>query len=185
MSQFHNHFRPTLLAKALTLYHRLRGAKIGEGSIVLQSSKIERFPANITIGSSTIIKNAVKICSCNKEAKIKIGNNCTVGDYGYIYSSEKITIGDNTLIGPFCYLVDANHGISRDKSIRSQPLTTAAIVIEEDCWIGANVTVLSGVKLRKGSVVAAGSIVTKDTEQYSINAGNPARQIGERKHDNR
>ncbi len=54
------------------------------------------------------------------------------------------------------------------------------VVIEEDVWVGANVIILKGVTIGRGSVIAAGSIVTKNVEPYSIYAGVPARKIKER-----
>ena len=54
------------------------------------------------------------------------------------------------------------------------------ILIEDDVWIGANVTILKGVTIKRGSIVAAGSVVNKDVEAFSIFGGIPAKKIGER-----
>ena len=52
-----------------------------------------------------------------------------------------------------------------------------SIIIEEDVWIGSNVVVLSGIKIGRGAVIGAGSVVTKDVKPYSVIAGNPARIV--------
>jgi acetyltransferase-like isoleucine patch superfamily enzyme len=68
-----------------------------------------------------------------------------------------------------------------DKTIKEQGVKKEFITIEDDCWIAANSVILAGVTIGKGSVVAAGSIVTKDIPPYSVVAGVPARVIKSRK----
>ena len=87
-----------------------------------------------------------------------------------------IAIGDNILIGHNVVLATLNHNICVSK--RSE-LFAAPIVIEDDVWIGANVTITSGVTIGKGSIVAAGAVVTKDVPEYSIVGGVPAKVIRE------
>ena len=87
-----------------------------------------------------------------------------------------IAIGDNVLIGHNVVLATLDHNICVSK--RSE-LFAAPIVIEDDVWIGANVTITSGVTIGKGSIVAAGAVVTKDVPKYSIAGGIPAKVIRE------
>ncbi len=78
--------------------------------------------------------------------------------------------------------INANeHKALRDKFIRDQGFIHAPVVIEDDCWIGTNVAINKGVLIRKGSILGANAVVTKDTEPYSVNVGVPARKIAERK----
>ena len=75
-------------------------------------------------------------------------------------------------------IIPNNHNfISRDKTIIEQGATAKGIVIEDDVWIGHGCTILDGIVLAKGTVVAAGSVVNKSTEPYSVVAGVPARII--------
>jgi acetyltransferase-like isoleucine patch superfamily enzyme len=67
--------------------------------------------------------------------------------------------------------------------IHVQGVSTAQIIIEDDAWIGANVVVVAGVTIGKHSIVAAGSIVTKDIPPFSVAVGNPARVLKQYNHD--
>ena len=124
-----------------------------------------------------------------------LGNDSTIEDFSTVNNGVgHVLIGDRTRIGISCVLIGPvkvgndvmlaqnivmsglNHGyedISTPISI--QPCTTAEIVVEDEAWIGANSVITAGVKIGKHSVVAAGSVVTKDVPAYSIAAGNPAR----------
>lgn len=181
MSQFHSHYKPGLVIRLKSYFLKLRGIRVGSQSYVGKKSEILRFPKNVIIGNRTIVKNHVQICATNHNAKINIGDDCTIGDHTYIYASCEIIIGNNVLIAPFCYLVDANHGTLKSKTIRSQELEKRPIHIGDDVWLGAQVKVLAGVSVKTGSIVAAGSTVTSDTQPYAIYAGSPAKLVGYRK----
>ncbi|MNG32136.1 Virginiamycin A acetyltransferase [compost metagenome] len=74
-----------------------------------------------------------------------------------------------------------NHVFSdKTKPIKEQGIYRQGITIEDDCWIGSNVTILDGVTIGTGSVVAAGAVVTKDVPPYSVVGGVPAKIIKER-----
>ena len=74
----------------------------------------------------------------------------------------------------------ANHGTNRDRIMMNKKNTKD--VNGNDCWIGSNVTIVAGVKIPDGCVIAAGAVVTKSiTEPYSIVGGVPAKVIGQRK----
>lgn len=113
-----------------------------------------------------------------------VGDNVGFNDNAWIAANPKggqIYIGNDVLIGPNCVLHTGNHVFKdRNKTIRSQKHEFGEIHISDDVWLAANVTVLKGVKIGKGAVVAAGSIVTKNVADYAIVAGVPAKQIGER-----
>ncbi len=89
-----------------------------------------------------------------------------------------ITIGRGVMLAPNCALYSYNHGIAPDRPIREQPLETKGeIVIDDEAWLGVGVIVLSGVRIGKGAVVAAGSVVMHDVPDYAIAAGSPARVV--------
>lgn len=98
-----------------------------------------------------------------------IGDNSSIGPYGYIGCSGKIIIGKNVMFGPKCSLFAENHIFSDiDKSIKSQGVHQKGIKIEDDCWIGSNVTILDGIKIGKGSIIGANTIVLNDIPSGSI-----------------
>ena len=109
-----------------------------------------------------------------------IGDNSGIGINAIL--SPGITIGNDVMMGPYCMMFTSNHAIGD----RTTPMWKQGheerrpIVIVNDIWIGARVTILPGVHVGDGSVIGAGAVVTKDVEPYSIVAGNPARKIGSR-----
>ena len=90
-----------------------------------------------------------------------------------------IIVGEGTMIGGFCYLQSSNHGLKKNQTIKKQPHTYGKIIIGEDAWLGGHVTILAGVKIGKGAVIGAKSVVTKDVPDYEIWAGVPAKKISE------
>jgi len=92
-----------------------------------------------------------------------------------------IRIGERVEIAPGCAFYPYNHQMLPDQPIRSQPVVSKGdIVIEDDAWLGYGVVVLDGVRIGRGAVVGAGSVVTRDVPPGAIAAGNPARTIKHR-----
>lgn len=113
---------------------------------------------------------------------IEIGDNLSLNANVQIGASGgRIVIGNDVLIGPNVVLRAADHGISRDELIRLQRHNGGAIIVDDDVWIGSNAVVLRNVRLGRGCVVAAGAVVTKDVEPYTIVGGIPAKKISERR----
>ncbi len=129
--------------------------------------------------------------------KFELGVDSTIEDFSAINNGVgPVIIGDrtkiglsNTIIGPVTVgndvrlaqnitLSGLNHNYEDiSLPIHEQGVSTAPIVIEDDSWIGANVVVVAGVTVGKHSIVAAGSIVTKDIPSFSVAVGNPARIV--------
>lgn len=105
---------------------------------------------------------------------ITIGKNVFINHACSFLDMGGITIGDNVLIGPKVNLVSENHPI--DPTQRNS-LIGKPIVIKNNAWIGASATILPGITIGENSIVAAGSIVTKDVPDNIIVAGNPAKKI--------
>ncbi|KAJ5385880.1 hypothetical protein N7509_008421 [Penicillium cosmopolitanum] len=105
---------------------------------------------------------------------IIIGSNCFINWNLTVLDTSLVVIGDRVQIGTGVGLLSAGHDtsiLSRQKFVEfGHP-----IFIEDDCWIGANVIVLPGVRIGKGSTVGAGSIVTKNIPPYSVAMGAPCR----------
>ncbi len=97
-----------------------------------------------------------------------------------------IQIGSGVQIGPNCAFYPYDHGLAEGVPIRHQPLRTRGpIVVEDDVWFGVGVVVLSGVRIGRGAVVGAASVVTRDVYPQAVVAGVPARLIRMRSHDAR
>lgn len=112
---------------------------------------------------------------------LHIGDNSGIGKESSIQG--EVYIGKNVMIGPKCTIYTRNHEFSRvDKPMIEQGFSQSkAVIIEDDVWIGSNVIILPGRRIGKGSIVGAGSVVTKDIPQYAIVGGNPAKIIKFRK----
>lgn len=115
--------------------------------------------------------------------------NMTVGDYTSIpkgatfYCTEApLTIGKKVIFGPHPTIITGDHRIDVIgkyimDSTEKLPENDAPVVIEDDVWTGANVTILKGVTIGRGSVIAAGAVVTKSFPPYSIIGGVPAKLL--------
>ena len=114
---------------------------------------------------------------------VSLGDNSGIGVNALI--SSYVTIGNDVMMGPECMIFTSNHGMDRlDIPMWKQKhADPKPVVIGNDVWIGARVTILPGVHIGDGSVIGAGSVVTKDVEAYSIVAGNPAKLIRKRNED--
>lgn len=94
-----------------------------------------------------------------------------------------VHIGDDVMMGPRCTIISANHrfdDLTVPMNRQGWSEVGRPVVIEDDVWIGANVTITAGVRVGHGSVLAAGSVVTKDVPPFSIVGGVPARVLGSR-----
>lgn len=116
-----------------------------------------------------------------KGDRIRIGNHSGLGENCIIPNGSHI--GDNVMMGPGCYFLQQNHKFDRtDIPMREQGYEESMpVTIEDDCWIGINVMVMAGRKISKGSIIAAGCVLTKDFPEYSIVGGNPGKLIRSRK----
>ncbi len=111
---------------------------------------------------------------------ISIGDNSGIGDNSFF--SGTTSIGNDVMIAPECMFIASNHNFSRtDIPINKQGSNSKGIKIDDDVWIGARSIILDGVHIKKGTIIAAGAVVTKDTEEYSVVGGNPAKIIKKRK----
>jgi len=171
-----------------TLFHKMRQFTLrrkintlGENVFIEKNVKILRFTKNVDIGKNVVLKEGARICSCNKNAKVYIGENTTFGYHSFLFSSESIEIGNDCLIAPFVYIVDSDHNIEKDKLINEQSNSTAPVKIGNDVWIGTGAKILKGVSIENGAVIAAGAIVKSDVKAYEIYGGIPARKISDRK----
>lgn len=156
-----------------------RGAKIDPSVSISWTTSIDPARGTINIGKNSSLDIGVILRAYG--GSITIGENCTVNPYTILYGGGGLIIGNGVRIAAHSVIVAANHVFKDpDSYIYTQGETREGIVIEDDVWIGAGVRVLDGVTLARGTVVAAGAVVSKSTEPYSIVGGVPARKISSR-----
>ena len=135
----------------------------------------------MNIRGKLIIHDRVSIWSNIVRARIlirrggylEIGSNSRINGC-HISASKKVIIGKNVRIGQYVLIMDNDFHHVSDHFSNGKKLP---IIIEDDVWIAAKATVLKGVRIGKGAVVAAGAVVTKDVEPYTLVAGVPAKPI--------
>ena len=123
-------------------------------------------------------------CTLNtiENGQLEIGDNVYIGEASIISAYTKITIGNYVVMGPRNVIVDLSHTyVDPEKPIRLQPWTGKPVTIEDDVWITSNCTVLPGVRIGRGAVVGAGSVVTRDVPPYAVVGGAPAKILKWRK----
>lgn len=111
-----------------------------------------------------------------------IGDNCAIGRFSHITAVNKIVIGNNLLTGGFVLITDNSHGHLDYDSLHVHPLkrpieSKGEVIIGNNVWIGDKATILPGVHIGDGCIIAANSVVTHDVPSYSIAAGVPAKVI--------
>ncbi|HSM98261.1 MAG TPA: acyltransferase [Gallionella sp.] len=124
-------------------------------------------------------------------ARLVIGDNSAVNGGTMFVVSDEVTVGNNVWISFDCLIMDHDgHSVAPDVRRRDLPdflngrpknwaaVRRAAVMIEDDAWIGARAIILKGVTIGRASIVGAGAVVTKDVPPYSIVGGNPAVVIG-------
>ncbi len=149
--------------------------KKGKGARIKRWTRMDVLPWNrFELGRYSTIEDFATIN--NGVGDVIIGNNTRIGLSNTIIGPVKI--GNGIMFAQNIVVSGLNHSYQDiSMSIHDQPVTTAEIIIEDEAWIAANSVIVAGVKIGKHSVVAAGSVITKDVPPYSIAAGNPARLI--------
>ena len=112
---------------------------------------------------------------CTDKAEITIGDNCFFNHNCSLTAAENIVIGNQCMFANNFVVVDYDHDRKDGKILKE--LVSAPVKIGNNVWCGANVTVLKGVTIGDGAVIAAGSVVNRDVAAYSVVAGVPARKI--------
>jgi acetyltransferase-like isoleucine patch superfamily enzyme len=145
--------------------------------------------SKIVIGHNCHISGLLLIYSYG--GYIEMGDNCSLSPNSRIVSAKSIRIGNRVLIAHNVNIIDnISHPIdarlrhedflnSYSSGMREYDIKKEEIVIEDDVWIGLNSVILRGVKIGRGAIIGAGSIVTKDVRPWTVNAGNPLKCIRE------
>lgn len=164
---------------------RLRFAsniRLGHGTYLDEGVYIHATPAGVEIGANTLVMHGAILHVYNFRnlpwAGIRIGRDSLIGEYTVIRGQGGVTIGDRVYTSPMTQLIAVNHVFSDpQRPFIEQGITAQGIVVEDDVWLGSNAVVTDGVRIGKGSVVAAGAVVTRDVPERTVVAGVPARVI--------
>ena len=111
---------------------------------------------------------------------IVIGKNCHFGAHNHITCTNSVIIGDNVLTGKWITITDNSHGRTDNETLHIEPIkrplhSKGPVKIGNNVWIGDKATILPGVTIGDGAVIAANAVVTKDVPCYCVVGGNPAR----------
>lgn len=169
--------------KLLTWWFMIRFPKlrIGENTIIKQGNLFKLTDnARFNVGDYSVIKERSIFLLTKPNPWFDMGNYSGIGERAWISIKDHLKIGDYVRIGPDVCITDNEHTFLPNDLIMNQPAKIESIVIHNDVWIGRGATILKGVEIGEGSVVAAGSVVNNSIPPYQIWAGNPARYIKDR-----
>lgn len=153
------------------LLKRVYGTTVGANIYLSPAAAIIGFPPDeaFTMGSNGFVAGGSYITG-----EVTLGSCCTVNPYATIRG--KFRGGDGLRIGAYACIVGFNHGFTRiDVPIHEQPHTSKGIILGDDIWVGAHVTIVDGITVGSHTILAAGAVVTKNVPDYAIVGGNPAR----------
>ncbi len=140
------------------------------------------FGDNVSIGAFSRIIVSTSFNDIGE--KIKIGNNVGIGEFAYLGGSGGLEIGDECIVGQYLSCHPENHNYQNiEMPIRHQGVSRKGIKIGKNCWIGSKVTILDGVEIGDGCILAAGSVITKSFPENSIIGGIPAKILKTRTHN--
>ncbi len=165
-----------------SFYFNLRVNKFFCNNVLETGLRIE-YPKNLELGSGSYFGFDCKIYS-SEFSKVKIGSGCEFNSNVMINARGRgsIFIGNNVLIGPNVVLRSSDHSfVSLSEKISEQGMEDGYIIVKDNVWIGSNCVILKNITIGEGSIVAAGAVVTKDIEPYSLVGGVPAKIIKKRK----
>lgn len=147
------------------------------GGLLFNAFRIWLLKRIIPVGKHCRIQRQVYVGNGNN---ISIGNHCRINDHVKL---DNVKIGNYVMIARNTQVLGKMHKFDdlSTPMVLQKELTQQQTVIEDDVWIGLNVIIMPGLYIKKGSIVAAGAVLTKDTEPFGIYGGVPAKLIRFRK----
>lgn len=159
-----------------------------ESEVLFKGIDLLKGPERIEIGMRCIFDKHLYLTAWMQFSKdadvslITIGRNCNFGAFNHITATNNIIIGDNCLTGKWVTISDNDHGTTNIEDLKKRPqdrdiVSKGPVIIGKNVWIGDKATILGGVTIGNGAVIAANSVVTKDVPPYSVVGGIPAKVI--------
>lgn len=192
IAKFVSYIYPYAIHAELQLFHRKiysgwvsRNFRRFGDSVVTPTFRKLAGGKYITVGDGVIIGKSVTLTAWDRyqqdcySPEIVIGNNSSIGDDSHLTAINGIYIGNNVRSGKKILITDNAHGASDpvllDTAPHLRPLfSRGKVIIEDNVWIGEKASIMAGVRIGRGSIIAANSVVTKDIPPYSVVAGVPA-----------
>lgn len=170
-----------------SLYYSFQFKKFGRNSRIWKPGQIYN-SGYIEIGCNVKIQEHVYLTAWPQFKQnqtltlISIGHNCMIGAYNHFTAISKIQIGCGVLTGKWVTITDNSHGDTNFNTLQELPIkrcmvSKGPVIIGNNVWIGDKATILAGVTIGDGAVIAANSVVSKDVPAYSVVAGVPAKII--------
>ena len=156
----------------------------GKGSLLASGVKLLS-PQHIKVGQHSSIMSHCVLETCPNAGlnpQLEIGNHVSLGEYSHITCARRVVIGDGVLTGRFVLITDNGHGNSSEEECSMPPLcrpvySRGGVFVGNNVWIGDKATILPGVMIGEGAVVAANAVVTKDVPPYAVVGGCPAKVL--------
>lgn len=168
-----------LASRLRNIHYGLVGVKL-HGYVWMRQIEIPHHYVGIELERFCALdRGVVLLCAGEKQdkPKIVIGAHTYINRNTFLDAILSLEIGEHCAIGPGCYITDHDHGSKLSLPPLDQPMVAQPTKIGNRVWIGANVTILKGVKIGDDTIVGAGSVVTKDLPANVIAVGVPAKVI--------
>jgi len=155
-------------------------SRLGE-NVVFERGILVFHPENLEIGNNVYIGHNTILKGYYKN-KMLIGSDCWIGQDCFFHSAGGISIGRGVGIGPKVSILTSQHRPeTKTGPVLFSGVEFQGVVLEDGCDIGVNSTILPGVTIGEGAIIAAGAVVNKDVPAYEVWGGVPAKKIAERK----
>jgi acetyltransferase-like isoleucine patch superfamily enzyme len=168
-----------LMSRLRLFAYRALGMRQGKWNRMEGGGRVRRC-GQIVIGDNNAFTQGVWLWPEDADfggVRIRIGSGNYFNRNLMIDACGLVEIGDDNMFGPDVYITDSNHQIADGRSPNSLPMDRGAVIIGNQCWIGAKVVILKGARLGDGCVVAAGAVVTRPVKPGEVVAGVPARPL--------
>lgn len=170
-----------------TGYYARQFKEFGKSSIIGSFSYV-RGLKYIKVGENSVLGYCVELTAWDNykgqkfQPEIIIGDRTFIRDYSHITAINSIRIGNGVLTGPNILITDNAHGTSMAELLDMEPnlrplFSKGPVVIEDNVWIGEKASIMPGVRIGKGAIIAANSVVTHDIPPYCVAAGIPAKVV--------
>ncbi len=165
------------ITKSMLFSFFRRNITIGRKTRIKRNTEWKLFPGCLFLsGRNLIVGNDVTL-SASKKAELIIGDNVGIGNRCQIVCHKRISIGDGTILAPNVLIYDHNHIFDSNGGVRQREFDDGEVIIGNNCWLGAGCIILKDVHIGDKSVIAAGSVVTKDVPANCVVGGNPSKII--------
>ncbi len=187
--------RSLLATLARALYHepllRARCERVGRRLVLTNGLPYIEGHLRIRLGDDVTLDGVSSLMAARvrDDPLLEVGSQVFLGHQLTVSVAERVTIGSHVLVSDRVMIADNDgHPLDPDRRRAGAPVAITGVrpvTIEDDVWIGTRAVILKGVTLGRGSVVAAGAVVTRDVPPYALVAGNPARVVRQDVRDGR